>query len=224
MLLTAHSGSDNTLENSLSFVEKMLERNIQSIEVDVRRSKKGQLYLSHDRVDSWRDAKNIFMLEELFQYLADRQRQTRINCDLKEPGLEAEVKWTAKKWEVYDQVVFSGDVNPAHLETWDRQKIYFNIENCLPNIYKVDSLKKSHFDVLMYFCKKYGLKTINLQYAFCSDEWIEWCFEEDIQLSVWTVNNFEEIEQFNQKGIYNVTSRSALNYLSCQSDYERIVT
>lgn len=217
MLVTAHSGSDGTPENSLEFVEEMLARNVESIEVDVRRSKKGKYYLSHDKVNSWRDVTSIFMLEELFQYVADRHIEVMINCDLKEPDIELGVKWLAEKWGVEDQIVYSGTVDPGHLTPWDRDKVFYNIENCLPNIYPVGCLKKAHFDVLHYFCKKYGIKTLNLHYKFCSDEWIEWCEESGLQLSVWTVNDFDQIDDFKEKGIYNVTTRQAVHYLTERS-------
>lgn len=222
MLLTAHSGSDGTPENSLAFVEEMLAGDIQSIEVDVRRSKKGKLYLSHDKVESWRDVKSIFMLEELFKYLADRNINIMVNCDLKEPDIELNVKWLAEKWGVQEQVVYSGTVDPGHLTPWDREKVFYNIENCLPNIYPMGCLKKAHFDVLLYFCKKYGLRTLNLHYEFCTDEWIEWCQANDIQLSVWTVNDRERINEFQEKGIYNVTTRKAKEYVSSQRPIEKV--
>lgn len=222
MLLTAHSGSDDTEENSLSFVEKMIEGQVDCVEVDVRKSQKGQLYLSHDQVDSFRDVRNIFMLDELFQYLSDRQRQTKINCDLKEPDLEAEVKWLAERWGIYDQIIFSGTVDPAHLSAWDREKVYYNIENCLPNIYPVGCLKKAHFDVLHYMCRKYGMHTLNLHYKFCTDEWIDWCHSNNLQISVWTVNDRETIEEFKDKGVHNITTRRALNYLTQVHSLEKV--
>lgn len=214
MLLTAHSGSDGTPENSLKFVEYMLEHNVKGIEVDVRSDPNGKLYLSHDPLTNWSEADQVFGLEDLFRYIVTHQKtDVIVNCDLKEKDIDIKVKWLAEKWGLEKQIVYSGKVMPSHFSPWDRSLIYYNIDNCLPHIYSVNRLKKAHFDVIQYFCKKYGVNIINLNYAFCTDEWISWCEEAGLNLSVWTVNDCQKINEFKQKGIHNVTTRATLHYL-----------
>lgn len=213
MLLTAHSGSDATPNNSLEYIDKMIDYNVDCLEIDVRRAQNGQLYLSHDTIYSPESIGCLLDLDTAFKYIAKRSSKIKINCDLKEKGLEAEVQWTAEKREVFDQVIFSGTVEPSHLSMWDRDKIFYNIENCLPNIYTVKELKKAHFDVLHYFCRKYKLHTLNLYYGYCSKEWIELCHQNNLQLSVWTVDNLEMIQAFAQQDLYNVTTKRAIEYI-----------
>ncbi|WP_225742982.1 hypothetical protein [Marinilactibacillus sp. Marseille-P9653] len=151
MLLTAHSGSDATPNNSLEYIDKMIDYNIDCLELDVRRAQNGQLYLSQDPIYSLDLTSCLLNLDTVFKYIAKRSSRIRIKCNLKEKGLEAEVQWTAEKRELFDQVVFSGTVEPSHLFVWDRDKIFYNIENCLPNIYTVKELKRAHFDVDITF-------------------------------------------------------------------------
>lgn len=214
MILTAHSGSDGTSDNSLEFIERMIENQVESIEVDIHRAPNGKLYLSHDPIKTHETIDCLLELEALFRYIYKKSSTVTVNCDLKESGLEAEVQWTAEKWELFDQVVFSGVVDPVHLSIWDREKIFYNIENCLPNIYTVNQLKKAHFDVVNYFCRKYSVHTLNLYYGLCSKEWIELCHANHLNLSVWMVDNLEMIETFKQQEIYNVTTRRAIEYLT----------
>lgn len=213
MILTAHSGSDGTPNNSLDFIEKMIENNIEFIEVDVRRAPNGILYLSHDLIDTDEIVGCLLEVDDMFHYISKKASSVIVNCDLKEPGLEAEVQWIAEKWELFDQVIFSGTINPVHLSIWDRGKIFYNIENCLPNIYKINQLKKIHFDVVNYFCKKYSVRILNLYFGVCSKEWIELCNENNLKLSVWTVDSLEMIDDFQRKDVYNVTTRRAIEYL-----------
>ncbi|MFC6463614.1 glycerophosphodiester phosphodiesterase [Marinilactibacillus sp. GCM10026970] len=222
MLLTAHSGSDGTPNNSLEFLDKMIDYNVDCLEIDVRRAQNGQLYLSHDAISSMDSTNCLLELDAAFKHISKRSSKILINCDLKEKGLEAEVQWTAEKRNLFDQVLFSGTVEPSHLSIWDRDKILYNIENCLPNIYKIQELKKAHFDVLHYFCKKYKLHTLNLYYGFCTKEWIELCHQNNIQLSVWTVDNLEMIQAFEQQELYNVTSKRTLEYIEKKGARQQI--
>lgn len=214
MILTAHSGSDGTPDNSLEFIERMIENHVKFIEVDVRRAANGKLYLSHDPIRANETIDCLLAVEAMFRYIHKKSSSITVNCDLKEAGLEAEVQWIAEKWELFEQVVFSGTIDPAHLSIWDREKIFYNIENCLPNIYTVNQLKKAHFDVVNYFCRKYNVHTLNLYYGLCSKEWIELCHANELNLSVWTVDNLEMIDTFQNQDVYNVTTRRAIEYLT----------
>lgn len=213
MILTAHSGSDGTPNNSLEFIERMIENHVEFIEVDIRRAPNGKLYLSHNPITTNETVDCLLDIEAMFRYIHQKSSSLTVNCDLKEAGLEAEVQWIAEKWELFEQVVFSGTINPTHLSIWDREKILYNIENCLPNIYTVNQLKKAHFDVVNYFCRKYSVHTLNLYYGLCSKEWIELCHANHLNLSVWTVDNLEMIDTFQNQDIYNVTTRRAIEYL-----------
>lgn len=213
MILTAHSGSDGTPDNSLTFVEKMMEYPVPAIEIDVRKAPNGKLYLKHDAIHSDEEAELLLSLDTLFRTTFRKKSAVMVNCDLKEEKLEAEVKWLADKWELYDRVVFSGKVDPEHVSVWDRDKIFYNIENCLPNIRGVKQLKKAHFDVVHYFCRKYNIHTLNINESLCSKEWIEYCHENQLRLSVWTVDQFDRIEELKAQNVYNVTTCRALAYL-----------
>ena len=84
-LITAHSGSDGTPDNSLSCVEYALSTAADAFEVDVRRLSDGTLALGHDAADHTAPT-----LREVFT-LAAAKPGVRVNCDLKERGLEPDV-------------------------------------------------------------------------------------------------------------------------------------
>ena len=81
-LITAHSGSDGTPDNSLACVRYALSTAADAFEVDVRRLADGTLALGHDAADHTAPT-----LREVLA-LAAAKPGVRINCDLKERGLE----------------------------------------------------------------------------------------------------------------------------------------
>ena len=83
-LITAHSGADGTPDNSMEFVRYALTRQADVLEVDVRMGKDG-LIVSHDET-----GEEAVALKDIFETLA-AFKDTRINCDLKEYGLEEDV-------------------------------------------------------------------------------------------------------------------------------------
>ena len=80
-LITAHSGSDGTPDNSLACVRYALSTAADAFEVDVRRLSDGTLALGHDAADHTAPT-----LREVFT-LAAAKPGVRVNCDLKEPAV-----------------------------------------------------------------------------------------------------------------------------------------
>ena len=93
-ILTAHSGADGLPDNSLAFVRYALTTDADALEVDVRRAPSGELRLGHDEADS-----SLPTLAEVFGLLR-KVPDRRINCDLKEQGLEETVCELARKAEL----------------------------------------------------------------------------------------------------------------------------
>ena len=80
-MITAHSGCDNTPENSLEFLGKALGMEVDAVEIDVRKSRDGRLILSHDETKE-----DAVSLEVAFR-MAREFPKKKVNCDLKETGL-----------------------------------------------------------------------------------------------------------------------------------------
>ena len=116
-LITAHSGSDGTPDNSLACVRYALSTAADAFEVDVRRLSDGTLALGHDAADHTAPT-----LREVFT-LAAAKPGVRVNCDLKERGLEPDVAALAAECGMAGRLIFSGsvDVNifAAHPELHD---------------------------------------------------------------------------------------------------------
>ena len=103
-LLTAHSGCDGTKDNSLEYINYALNLGADCLELDIRKDKSGTLVLSHD------DGPAHVTLEEAFTMLANHPEK-RLNCDVKQDGLELEVYSLARQKQVVGQIVFSGSIS-----------------------------------------------------------------------------------------------------------------
>ena len=123
--LTAQSGSDGLADNSMEFVVFFCDKqDISAIKVDVRMNKEHQLVLHQKH---WKRGKYYVALEDVFAYIAREKSPIRINCDLKETGLEEAVYGLADKYALWPQVELSGTVACRYLSKWSNQ-ILLNIQ------------------------------------------------------------------------------------------------
>lgn len=210
MMLTAHSGSDGTPDNSRQFIKEMLQAGIACVEVDVRRSQEGSLYLSHDKT-LWAEA--MLSLDNAFQILKT-DSEAFMNCDLKEQNLEQAVITLATEHNLQDRIILSGAVNLDNLpdQTYLKQ-VYYNAESIIPHLYLNWEMTKAQINEVVQFCHEKGLETININYRLATNGVINRFHQEGLSLSVWTVNEFAEINRFRSANIKNVTTKYAISYL-----------
>lgn len=144
-MITAHSGCDSTGDNSMAFIEYALGLPVDALEVDVRRNARGELVLAHDE-----PPEDAVSLAEVFDLLRAR-REKRINCDLKQKGLEADVAALAQKQGTAGQLIFTGDVNPAlfrrGLAQYPGVIWYANLETLLPDFGRWQKSGPSQADI-----------------------------------------------------------------------------
>lgn len=205
--ITAHSGSDQTEENSLRFVEFFRDKPVDALEIDVRKNSCGQLVLNHDQLVVGEDylSLNTFLT-------AMKDTSLKLNCDLKESNLEIGVFELAQRHNKWSDILLSGNVDPKYLKKWPTQ-LLMNIENAV-------DLRKSYAEwdeetVIegMEHLAKQGAKIINMPEQLFTEKIYETGQALAVDFSLWTVNDLNRIEELVAKNIYNVTSRQAWAYL-----------
>lgn len=212
-LITAHSGSDQTLENSIEFVKFFSsEKQISGIEVDVRLDSNNQLVLSHDALVN---EMTYLPLSEVFNFLKQTNSHLLINCDLKEKNLEELVFELATTYNLWSKVQLSGTVSTIFLRKWPKQ-ILMNIENAsnLKNANLEELVLEENLLKALIELKTQGAEIINLNYQLFTDAIFEKGQELGVVYSLWTVNEFELIEKYQNKEVFNVTSRQAFSYIN----------
>ncbi len=210
-LLTAHSGCDGTEDNTLESIAYALGLDVDCVEADVRRGVDGALVLSHDAATH-----ESAHLEDALAMLR-AQPSKKINCDLKEPGLELSVWALAKKMGVGEQLVFSGTVShhAARVEPYLFSHVdwYLNLELVIPDLSPFGDRRvlaaPGLVDQLRLALLTTGACCINAHYSIANTIAYEPILREGIPLSVWTPGDDCRIRRFCADGVYNITTRNA---------------
>ena len=202
MLLTAHSGANGTAPNAEEFFDAMRTVNADVIEVDIRRIWR-DYYLTHDRVASPKK-KGVLPLSYAFDFI--KRYDFLINCDLKKEGYMAYVMDMAERMGVKDRIILTGSTCAFFdLKAVRFGDIYVNSEY-LPKltVENVPKIKKR--------LKELGpnVKGINISYRKMPDRFFYACSEENVPVSLFTVDDEESIKKYVQfPCIVNLTTRSA---------------
>lgn len=205
--ITAHSGSDQTEENSLRFVEFFLDKPVDALEIDVRKNSRGQLVLYHDQLVAGEDylSLNTFLT-------AMKDTSLKLNCDLKESNLEIGVFELAQRHNKWSDILLSGNVDPKYLKNWPTQ-LLMNIENAVDPRKTYAEWDEGTVIEGMELLAKQGAKVINMPEQLFTEKIYETGQALAVDFSLWTVNDLNRIEELVAKNIYNVTSRQAWAYL-----------
>lgn len=208
MMITAHSGCDNTPENSLEFVRHALEIGTDAIEIDVRRNPGGWLILSHNLPEQTLKLPSLAAVFDMAE-----NSVCLINCDLKEAGIEEAVLSLAAVHGMRDRIILTGTVRTDPPVPFS-SRTFINLENLIPEAEEklsrglpvtpeeaasaVDRAARAHFPV------------INLNFRTVSDALLAAAAERNIRLSFWTVDTPEEIRRVLSYHPYNITSRAPM--------------
>ncbi len=196
--ITAHSGSDGTPDNSLACVEYALSTAVDAFEVDVRRLADGTLALGHDAADHTAPT-----LREVLA-LAAAKPGVRINCDLKERGLEPAVAALAAECGMSGRLILSGsvdvDIFAAHPELHDCAEVYLNYRN-------IPDFELTAAEIITKVCREHGIATVNMNQVLITRRFIETLKDSGIALSAWTVNEEIFLDWFLKQGVRNITTR-----------------
>lgn len=211
--LTAHSGSDGLADNSMEFVAFFSKkREISAIEVDVRMNRDRQLVLHHNPLE---EGQRYVSLEDVFAYIAREKSPTRINCDLKEIGLEEAVYVLADKYAIWPQVELSGTVACRYLSKWSSQ-ILMNIENGMDDSFHGEHIGRWGENVLLEALTKLSrskAKIININHQLFTDAVQKKGKQLALEFSLWTVNDLNAIGHYEKENVYNITTRKAWTYI-----------
>lgn len=220
-MITAHSGCDETPENSLEFLRTALQSEADAVEVDVRKNGEGKLILSHDETQ-----KDAVTLEEAFRMIQGVPKK-KINCDLKQKGLEEEIYRLALEHEMERRLIFTGDVNPELFRkgscvfpsiTW-----YANFEVFRPGLYRQMESEEGRARVkealpeVLDEMKEYETSGLNWHYSLV-EQVLDLAEEKGIGISVWTVDEEALQRKFLRKRVDNITTRRLKQLITIRNE------
>lgn len=204
-LITAHTGADGRPDNSLEYVTYALGCGADALEVDVRRRPGGGLAIGHDEAGA-----DTLPLAEVLRQTAARPGM-KINCDLKEPGLEGEVCRLAEAAGLSGRLILSGTVDAFCAAPG--AEVYLNLEEYVPDLYlnyrEIPNFELEAAEKIAAVCAGAGIRTVNAYQGLITRRFARTLEKSGIGLSVWTVNDAWELEWFLDLGVRNITTRKA---------------
>ncbi len=209
-MITAHSGADGLPDNSREYLRHALASAADAFEIDVRRDESGALRLGHDAADG-----ALPSLEEVFTLLAASPRPQRVNCDLKEPGLEEDVCALARAHGLAGRVILTGSADPALYAASpalrETAELWLNAEEAVADLYAraADPASRARAaEELAAVCQRCGVTTVNMNYRLAAEDFTAPLEKAGLALSLWTVNEPEDLRRFLARGVRSVTTRA----------------
>lgn len=215
--ITAHSGCENTPDNSEENIQAAVKSGADVLEVDIRRVQ-GELLLTHNEPENPADC---VKLAECFRMVGELSDVIRINCDLKHEGLEKEVLEMAEASGLAGRIILTGTVDPEILrELPEWAMVSMNVENMLPGLYETLSaagraqMTGEEETLLAERAGQYGITSLNMHYGLFSGELCRKMAKAGITFSLWTANDEETIRRLLAYDLENITTR--LPVLACR--------
>ena len=179
--ITAHTGCMNTEENSIESMEKGIENGAKIIEFDVRFLSDGTPVLAHDEPRG-----NELKLQDAFEFLANH-KEIRANVDMKSTDNMMMVQHLAEECGVMEQIFFTGigmDFLDAVKAGSPKIPYYLNVD-----VEKSKNTDKEYLLSLVEKVKDAGAIGINFNYKNASKELVEVFHENELLVSIWTVDD-----------------------------------
>lgn len=220
-MITAHTGCDGTPDNSEEYLRYALGLGVDAAEVDVRRGGENELILSHDET-----AEKAFTLREAFRLLK-KQEKGKLNCDLKQKGLEEDVFRLAREEGVEDRLIFTGDVDPFLFRKGEKRYPeviwYANLEVFRPRILQPGNRLAGSGEMtgrlteVLKEVKEYEAAGINWHFSLAELIW-DRAKQMGVGISVWTVDEEELLRFWLSKNVDNITTRRPSRLISLKKE------
>lgn len=195
--ITAHTGCENTEDNSLEAIRQGYESGADTVEFDLNFTSDGTPVLAHDKAED-----STVSLEEAFKLIAELPDIT-VNVDCKTTDNLKAVSELAEKYGVKDRIFYTGieekDVAAVKAQTPDIA-YWLNFQ---PERKKDREYLESVADKV----ESLGAVGINLNHKYCSKELVKIFHERGLLVSVWTVNSEFDMVKAVELGADNITTR-----------------
>lgn len=199
-MITAHSGAENTQDNSLESIRCLAALGADALEVDVCLSG-GEIVLSHDS-----PAEGAARLEDGLR-IAEAQPGLWVNADIKTPDIAAAVITAAESCGMAGRMLITGDVlTPADFAAAARAgvPVWYNHTQVAPGTPLLKGARDAGFDVL------------NVNYRLITEEMLP----EGAGISAWTVNDEESLRMLLRAGVRNITTRQPKTALRLRDEIQ----
>lgn len=180
--ITAHTGANDTVDNSLEYVEMAVKENFQIVEVDVRCRPDGTLVIAHDIVVTNNDGTELSKVFDLI-----KPTDIMINLDIKEQRTLKTLRDLVVEYGMMGQVFMTGieqnDINAVKANCPDIT-YYLNYK---PSRFKIFS--EDYQEKIVALMDETGAVGINCNYKYASRTLSGVLHKNGYKLSIWTADD-----------------------------------
>ncbi len=220
-IVTLHSGAQDRVPNSQSYLDLAAEKKPDVVEVDVRRTSDGIAVLHHN--PDVRIGDNSLLIKDapLERLLAVKpglltlsqamefchKHKLFMNLDLKETEAADPAISDIRKLDMAKEILFSGCGRKEILyirEHLPHARVLLNVDDeeldCEGDQYTA-AVERN-----VYNASELGCCGLNVNYLYCREEMVSYARTRSLPLMVWTIDNEQEMRRFLKLGVYSITT------------------
>ena len=196
---TAHTGCVKTPDNSLAAIEEGVKYGADIVEFDLNFLPDGTPVLSHDKPKG-----NEVTLDEAFKKISEYEN-IKVNVDVKTTKNLKAVYPLAQKYGLEDRIFYTG-INIDFVEAVKKDSpevpYYLNV-----NVEKPRKQTPEYLQSLVITVKDSGAIGINFNKDHATKKLVEAFHENDLEVSIWTVNQKRKMYKILALAPDNITTR-----------------
>lgn len=196
---TAHTGCVKTPDNSLAAIEEGVKYGADIVEFDLNFLPDGTPVLSHDKPKG-----NEVTLDEAFKKISEYE-SIKVNVDVKTTKNLKAVYPLAQKYGLEDRIFYTG-INIDFVEAVKKDSpevpYYLNV-----NVEKPRKQTPEYLQSLVKTVKDSGAIGINFNKDHATKKLVETFHENDLEVSIWTVNKKRKMYKILFLKPDNITTR-----------------
>ena len=200
--VTAHTGCEDTADNSLEAIQKGYDSGADIVEFDVHFNSKGEPVLAHDYA-----ADDSVKLKDAFNLVA-KCEGLRVNVDCKTVDNLKAITAIAEECGVKDRIFYTGiEVKDVDVVRRDTPEVKYYLNTSIDKIRKND---EHYIRSLVTLTRETGALGLNIHYSEASEKMIKIFHQEGLEVSLWTVNKEYDMCRVLNLGCDNITTRQPL--------------
>ncbi len=202
---TAHSGCENTPDNSMEFLEKAVALGVPVLEVDVSVRNDGTPVLMH--AETAADNEGL-LLEEALRYISEKSDTVNVNLDLKTTANLPEIVNLIQKYAMQSRCFFTGvEAEQTEIVQTDAPSLPYYLNKALDKMRIED---EGYLREITQEVKRCGAIGVNCNYKNASRRLIEAFHQEGLKVSLWTVDNKLTMRMMLAMSPDNITTRNPI--------------
>lgn len=206
---TAHTGCEDTPENSLASLEKATALGVPVVEVDVTLRADGTPVLLHAPCAAENEG---VLLTDALAYIKAHDDAVQVNLDLKAFANTGGIQGIVQQAGMLGRCFFTGveeqNTQTVKIDAPD-MPFYLNIN---PDRLR---LNNAHYIMsIVYKARQSGAVGINCNFMHVSGKLVEVCRREGLKVSVWTVDNKPAMQYMLRLAPDNITTRYPVLFTS----------